>query len=53
MIAKSGDGGLDITWKKDGKALYRSNYTVSGKTMTELTSATGSSDKVKIIWEKQ
>jgi hypothetical protein len=53
MIAKSGENGLDITWKKDGKALYLSNYTVSGKTLTELTSATGSGDRVKIIWEKQ
>ena len=52
VMAKSGDG-LDITWKKDGKATYMSNYTVSGKTLTELTAATGSSDKVKIIWEKQ
>jgi len=52
MLKKSNDE-LDITWKKDGKAMYMSTYTVSGKTLTEHTAATGSSDKVKIVWEKQ
>ncbi len=44
---------IDVTWKKDGRAVYMTNLIVSGKTMTELTAATASSDKVKIIYDKQ
>lgn len=52
-VSKAGDNGLDVTWKKDGKPMYKSNMTAAGKTLTELTNATGSADKVKIVYDRQ
>ncbi len=54
-LAKSGPRGFDMTTKKDGKALYKSTYSVSsdGKTMTESGSATGVNEKYKTVYDKQ
>jgi hypothetical protein len=55
VIAKEGDRGLDLTWKKDGKDMYRSMLTVSsdGKTLTETGSAAGSNEKFTVVYDKQ
>jgi hypothetical protein len=54
-VAKNSDRALDLVWKKDGKDMYKSTMTVSadGKTLTEMSSAAGTSEKVKIVYEKQ
>jgi hypothetical protein len=54
VVGKSG-GGLDVTWQKDGKPLYKSMMTVSadGKVLTESSTAVASGDKVKIVYDKQ
>jgi hypothetical protein len=53
-IAKNGDRGLDVTWKKDGKAMYKTNLVVSGdgKTLTESGSAVGLNEKFTIVYDR-
>ena len=48
-------GGVDLTWKKDGKDMYKSLLTVStdGKTLTETGSAAGVDEKFTVVYEKQ
>jgi hypothetical protein len=55
VIAKNGAAALDLTWKKDGKDMYKSTMTVSadGKTLTEMTAAPGTGEKVKIVHDRQ
>ncbi|MEK7409659.1 MAG: hypothetical protein AAB225_31745 [Acidobacteriota bacterium] len=55
MIAKNGPRGLDLTWKKDGKEMYRTTLVVStdGKTLTETGSAAGVNEKVRIVYDRQ
>ncbi len=55
VLAKNGPHGLEVAWKKDGKHLYRSSLTVSadGKTLTEAGSATGVSEKYKVVYDRQ
>src|SRR5439155_14701983 len=52
-VSKAGDFAFDVTWKKDGKGLYKSSFTVSGKTLTESSTPMGSTEKVKIVYDKQ
>jgi len=52
VIAKSGES-INITWQKDGKDMYKSTLTASGKTLTEMTAAPGTNEKVKIVYDKQ
>jgi hypothetical protein len=55
VIAKNGTRGLDLTWKKDGKEMYKSKLVVSsdGKTLTDTGSAPGVNEKVKVVYERQ
>jgi hypothetical protein len=55
VVAQGGARGLDVTWKKDGKDMYKSMMVVSddGKTLTETSTAVASGDKVKIVYDKQ
>jgi len=55
VIAKSGPRGLDLTWRKDGKDMYKSVLSVSGdgKTLTETGSATGVNEKFTMVYDKQ
>ncbi|HET8549446.1 MAG TPA: hypothetical protein VFL57_15645, partial [Bryobacteraceae bacterium] len=55
VIAKSGAGGLNLTWKKDGKDMYRSTMAISadGKTLTESGSAAGVKEKFTVVYDKQ
>src|SRR5262249_12839203 len=43
VVTKSGENGVALTWKKDGKDMYKSVLTASadGKTLTETGSAAG------------
>lgn len=54
-IAKSGAAGLDVSWKKDGKLMYKDSYTVSadGKVLTDVGNAASTTEKIKAIYERQ
>jgi hypothetical protein len=55
VIAKNGGNAFDVTWKKDGKDMYKSTLTASasGRVLTELGSAAGVNEQVKIVYDKQ
>jgi hypothetical protein len=55
VIAKNGASGVDLTWKKDGKDMYKSTLAVSadGKTLTETGSAAGVNEKFTVVYDKQ
>jgi hypothetical protein len=55
MIARNGARGVDLTWKKDGKEMYKSMLAVSadGKTLTEAGSAAGVNEKFTVVYDKQ
>ncbi|MCU1263550.1 MAG: hypothetical protein JWO80_6435 [Bryobacterales bacterium] len=55
VIAKNGPRDLDLTWRKDGKDMYKSTLAASadGKTLTETSSAAGANEKVTIVYDKQ
>ncbi len=54
-IAKNGATALDVTWKKDGKVMYKDTFTPSadGKTLTDLSGAPATTEKVKAIYDRQ
>jgi hypothetical protein len=55
MIAKSGARGFDLTYKKDGKTMYKSTVTASsdGKTLMETGGAPGTNEKFKAVYDRQ
>jgi hypothetical protein len=55
VIAKDGERGIDLTWKKDGKDMYKSMLAVSadGKTLTETGSAAGVDEKFTVVYDKK
>ena len=55
VIAKNGANGFDVTWKKDGKDMYKSTLaaSASGRVLTETGSAAGVNEKVTIVYDKQ
>ena len=55
VVAKSGTSGLDVSWKKDGKVMYKDVYTASpdGKTLTDMGGAPATNEKVKAIYDRQ
>jgi hypothetical protein len=55
IIAKSGANAVDLTWRKDGKDMYKSKLTASsdGKTLTETGSAAGVNEKFTLVYDKQ
>jgi hypothetical protein len=54
-VAKNGERSIDLTWKKDGKDMYKSTLAASadGKTLTETGSAVGVNEKFKVVYDKQ
>jgi hypothetical protein len=50
-----GPRGLNMTVKNTGKAVFQISYTVSadGKTLTENGTATGTTEKTKVVYDKQ
>jgi len=54
-IAKNGERGFDVTWKKDGKLMFKSAFAVSsdGHTLTESGTAPGTSEKTKAVYDHQ
>jgi hypothetical protein len=54
VVAKNGTHGIALTWRKDGKDMYKSTLTASadGKTLTESGSAAGVSEKYTVVYEK-
>jgi hypothetical protein len=55
MIARNGERGIDLTWKKDGKNMYKTTLEASanGKVLTENGSATGVNEKFKVVYDRQ
>ena len=55
VIARNGANAFDVTWKKDGKDMYKSTLAASdgGKVLTETGSAAGVNEKVTIVYDKQ
>lgn len=55
QVAKSGPNGLALTWKKDGKEMYKTTITASadGKTLTEKGSAPGVNETFSIVYDRQ
>jgi hypothetical protein len=53
-IAKSGASALDVTWKKDGKVMYKDTFTPSadGKTLTDVGVAAGTTEKVTAVYDR-
>lgn len=54
-MSSAGPRSLDLAVKNNGKLLYKVSYTVSadGKTLTETGSATATSEKVKVVYDRQ
>ena len=54
LVTKSGARGIDLTWKKDGKDMYKSTLaaSASGRVLTETGSAAGVNEKFVVIYEK-
>jgi hypothetical protein len=54
-IAKSGPAGFDVSWKKDGKLMYKDSLAVSadGKVLTVMGNAPGTSEKIKAVYDRQ
>jgi hypothetical protein len=54
-IQKQGERTLVMTIKNSGKVLFNSSYTVSadGKTLTETGTATGTSEKTTVVYDRQ
>jgi hypothetical protein len=54
LVTKSGARGIDLTWKKDGKDMYKSTLTAStdGKVLTEIGSAAGANEQFKVVYER-
>lgn len=55
VLSKGGDQAFNVTWKKDGKAMYQSTFTASadGKTLTEMGGAAATTEKIKAVYERQ
>lgn len=54
-IAKNGGRAFDVTWKKDGKPMYKGTFTASGdgKTLTEVGGAAATTEKIKAVYDRQ
>ena len=55
VIAKNGANALDVTWKKDGKVMYKDTFSASadGKTLTDLSGAAATTEKVKAVYDRR
>ena len=54
-VAKNGTAGLDATWKKDGKVMFKDSFSTSadGKVLTDVGNAAGTTEKTTAIYERQ
>ena len=54
-IAKSGATAFELTWKRDGKVMYKDTLTPSadGKTLTDVSAAAGTTEKVTAVYDRQ
>ncbi len=53
-IAKSGTTALDVTWKREGKVMYKDTLTPSadGKTLVDVGAAPGTTEKAKAVYDR-
>jgi hypothetical protein len=54
-LSRHGENAFDLSWKKDGKPMYKYTYTAStdGKTLVEEGGAAAGSEKVKVLFDRQ
>lgn len=54
-VAKKGSNAIDLTWKREGKEMYKSTLTAAadGKSLTETGSAAGINEKFTVVYERQ
>jgi hypothetical protein len=54
-VGKSSASALEVTWKKDGKVRIKDEFTPSadGKTLTDLNGAPATTEKVKLVYDRQ
>ena len=54
-IARNGATALDLTWKRDGKVLFKETFTPSadGKTLTDVSGAPTTTEKVTAVYDRQ
>jgi hypothetical protein len=54
-IAKSGATALDVTWKKDGRLMFKDTFTPSadGKALTDVSAPAGVAEKVTVVYDRQ
>jgi hypothetical protein len=54
-MTKGGARALDLMVKKDGKPFFKVTYTVAadGKSLTETGGATATSEKIKVVYDRQ
>ena len=54
-IARNGATALDLTWKRDGKVMFKETLTPSadGKTLTDVSGAPTTTEKVTAVYDRQ
>jgi hypothetical protein len=54
-VAKNSPSTLEVTWRKDGKVMFKDAITPSadGKTLTDISGAPTTSEKVKLVYDRQ
>jgi len=54
-LSPNGANAFDVSWKKDGRPMYKSTFTASadGKTLTETGGAVGTTEKIKAVYDRQ
>lgn len=54
-IAKNGATALDVTWKREGKVMFKDRFTPSadGRTLTDVSAAPTTTEKVKAVYDRQ
>ena len=55
MIAKNGATALDVTWKREGKVMFKDTFSPSadGKTLTDVSAVPTRTEKVTAVYDRQ
>jgi hypothetical protein len=55
MIAKNGATALDVTWKREGKVMFKDTFSPSadGKTLTDVSAVPTTTEKVTAVYDRQ
>jgi hypothetical protein len=54
-VAKDGTSAFGVTWKKDGKPMFKDTFTASadGRTLTDAGGMVGTTERVKAVYDRQ